>query len=120
MDNLNHLILVGRLGQAPELKYFESGAVLAKVSLAVNRQSKDDRPDWFSLQIWSKQAEVVANYTTKGSLIGVEGELKLDEFIDRDGNPRSKPVIRVNRVELLSSNKSHSSTTEVNPEETDF
>ena len=102
--NLNQINLVGRIGQDPEIKYFDSGSVLAKVNLAVNRRKKDEAPDWFTLQFWGKQAEVVGNYVRKGSLIGIEGQLQLDEWNDKEtGILRSKPVIRVNRLELLSS-----------------
>ncbi len=102
--NLNQVNLVGRIGQDPEIKYFDSGSVLAKVNLAVNRRSKDEAPNWFPLEFWGKQAELVANYVRKGSLIGIEGELKLDEWNDKEtGILRSKPVIRVNRLELLAS-----------------
>ena len=102
--NLNQVNLVGRIGQDPEVKYFPSGSVLAKVNLAVNRRSKDEAADWFPLEFWGKQAEVVANYVRKGSLIGIEGELKLDEWNDKStGMLRSKPVIHVNRLELLKS-----------------
>ena len=113
MDNLNQILLVGRLGQTPEIKYFESGAVLTKVSLAVNRHRRDEVPDWFSLEFWDKQAEVAANYCAQGSLIGVTGSLKLDEWTDRQtGEMRSKPVVRVNSVELLSSSRDKQQATE--------
>ena len=104
-DNLNVIILVGRLGGDPDLKFFESGTTLAKVSLAVSRnRGKDSEPDWFDLTFWGKSAEIVANYTTKGSLIAVTGELKLDEWVDKNtGLPRSKPVVNVTNLELLSS-----------------
>lgn len=106
-DNLNIINLVGRLGQDPELKYFESGAVRAKVSLAVSRNRRDEEPDWFNVEFWSKQAEIVAQYTTKGSLIAVSGEFKLEEWVDANtGMPRSKPVVRASSLELLSSNRS--------------
>jgi len=106
-DNLNQINLVGRVGQPPETQYFPSGSCLTKLSIAVNRPQKDAEPDWFTLEIWGKQAEVAANYTNKGSLIGIQGELKLDEWVDNKTQmPRSKPVIRVTNLELLSSSKS--------------
>lgn len=104
-NNLNQILLVGRLGQNPDIKYFESGSTLAKTSLAVNRNRRNEEPDWFNLEFWGNQAEVVANYCEKGSLIGITGELKIDEWTDRQtGELRSKPVIRVDKLELLSSN----------------
>jgi single-strand DNA-binding protein len=101
---LNSVNLVGRVGGDPDVKYFESGKVKAKLSLAVNRQSKNKETDWFELEIWGKTAEVAANYVRKGSLIGISGSLKIDRWDDRtSGAQRSKPVIKVDKLDLLGS-----------------
>jgi single-strand DNA-binding protein len=106
-DNLlNKAYLVGRAGRDPEVKYFESGKMVCNFTIAVNRNTgnRDDPPDWFDLELWDKTAEVAKNFVTKGSLIGITGDLKFDLWNDRTtGDERSKPVIRVNRLELLSS-----------------
>jgi single-strand DNA-binding protein len=104
---LNVVTLVGRAGGEPEVKYFESGKCVCKLTLAVNRPtSKDDQPDWFNLEMWDKTAEVAANYVHKGSLIGIQGSLKIETWSDRNtGTTRSKPVIRVNRLDLLGSKR---------------
>jgi single-strand DNA-binding protein len=104
---LNVVNLVGRAGTEPEVRYLESGKVVCKLTLAVNRPtSKDDKPDWFNLEIWNKTAEVAANYVHKGSLIGIQGALKIETWSDRNsGTPRSKPVILVNRLDLLGSKR---------------
>ncbi|WP_421655967.1 single-stranded DNA-binding protein [Leptothermofonsia sp. ETS-13] len=105
--SLNSVILVGRVGGEPDVKYFESGTVKCNLTLAVNRVSRNnDQPDWFNLELWGKQAEVAANYVRKGSLIGVSGSLKFDYWKDRNtGTDRNKPVIRVERLELLGSRR---------------
>ena len=105
--SLNLVTLVGRVGRDPEVKYFESGSVVCKFTLAVNRQRRNsDEPDWFNLEMWGKTAEVAANYVKKGSLIGVSGALKLDRWQDRStGAERSSPVVRVDRLELLGSRR---------------
>tara|TARA_B100000700_G_C14926269_1_gene799602 strand:+ start:385 stop:885 length:501 start_codon:yes stop_codon:yes gene_type:complete len=103
---LNSVTLVGRAGRDPEVRYFESGSVVANLTLAVNRRSKNDEPDWFNLEIWGKQAQVAADYVKKGSLIGINGSFKLDTWQDRKtGEPKSKPVVRVDRLELLGSKR---------------
>jgi single-strand DNA-binding protein len=72
----------------------------------VNRRSRDDEPDWFNLEIWGKQAQVAADYVKKGSLLGIIGSFKLDRWTDRtSGEERSKPVVRVDRLELLGSKR---------------
>jgi single-strand DNA-binding protein len=74
--------------------------------MAVNRRSSNDEPDWFNLEIWGKQAQVAADYVRKGSLLGIIGSFKLDRWTDRaTGEERSKPVIRVDRLELLGSKR---------------
>lgn len=105
--SLNLVNLVGRVGGDPDVKYFESGSVVCNLTLAVNRPTRNnDQPDWFNLELWGKQAEVAANYVKKGSLIGVAGSLKFDTWKDRStGAERSKPVIRVERLDLLGSRR---------------
>jgi len=99
---VNSVALVGRAGRDPEARYFESGAMVANLTLAVNRRSRDDEPDWFNLEIWGKQAQVAADYVRKGSLLGITGSFKLDRWIDRSsGEERTKPVITVDRLDLL-------------------
>ena len=103
---INSVTLVGRAGRDPEVKYFESGTVVANLTMAVNRRNRDDEPDWFNLEIWGKQAQVAADYVKKGSLIGITGSFKLDSWKDRNtGEDRNKPVVRVDRLELLGSKR---------------
>lgn len=75
------------------------------MTLAVRRRSRNsDEPDWFTLEMWGKTAEIASNYVRKGSQIGVKGSLKIDTWIDRNtGVQRSTPVIVVDQLELLGS-----------------
>ncbi|WP_245927667.1 single-stranded DNA-binding protein [Aphanothece hegewaldii] len=107
---MNSIVLAGRLGQNPQTQYFSSGACLTKCSLAV--QKSKDEVSWFDLEVWGKPAEILANYTSKGSVIGVEGTLKIDIWKDKENNYREKPVIKVSKVQLLSSNKKDAETEE--------
>ena len=79
---VNSITLVGRAGRDPEVRYFESGSMVANLTLAVNRRSGSDEPDWFNLEIWGKQAQVAADYVRKGSLLGIIGSFKLDRWTD--------------------------------------
>ena len=102
--SLNLVTIVGRAGRDPELRYFESGNVVCNVSMAVNRRKRDDKPDWFELEMWGRTAEIAGDYVRKGSLFGVTGSLKFDRWKDRNtGEDRQKPVVRVDRLELLGS-----------------
>ena len=104
--SINAINLVGRAGRDPEVRYFESGSLVANFTLAVNRRSRNEEPDWFNLEIWGKQAQVAADYVKKGSLLGISGSFKLDQWRDKTtGENKSKPVIRVDRLELLGSKR---------------
>ena len=103
---INTVNLVGRAGREPDVRYFESGSTVANFTLAVNRRSRDEEPDWFNIEIWGKQAQIAADYVRKGSLIGITGSLKIDSWKDKStGEDRFKPVIRVERLNLLGSKK---------------
>ncbi|MBE9180769.1 single-stranded DNA-binding protein [Oculatella sp. LEGE 06141] len=120
--SLNVVNLVGRAGRDPDVKYFESGNVVCNLTLAVDRRRRNsDEPDWFSLEIWGKTAEIAANYVRKGSLVGVTGTLKFDYWQDRGtGAERSKPVIRVDRLELLGSKRESESGMNASYSEDEF
>ena len=103
---VNSITLVGRAGRDPEVRYFESGSVVANLTLAVNRRSRDEEPDWFNLEIWGKQAQVAADYVKKGSLLGITGSMRFQKWTDRSTREeRSKPVVNVDRLELLGSKR---------------
>jgi len=85
--------------------------VKCTLTLAVNRLKRDDPPDWFELEIWGKTAEIAANYVKKGGLIGIQGSMKIETWSDRStGANRSKPVIRVDKLDLLGSKRDNESS----------
>ncbi|HEY9669111.1 MAG TPA: single-stranded DNA-binding protein [Coleofasciculaceae cyanobacterium] len=120
--SINVVNLVGRVGGDPEVKYFESGKVKCRLTLAVDRRSRNsDQPDWFNLELWGKTAEVAANYVRKGKLIGVQGSLKIDRWNDRTtGTERSSPVIQVDRLELLGSKRDEDTSAVDSYNDTEF
>lgn len=109
--SLNVVSLVGRVGTEPDVRYFESGSVVCKLTLAVNRATRNnDQPDWFNLELWGKNAEIAAQYVKKGSLVGISGSLKFDHWKDRStGMDRNQPVVRVDRLDLLGSKRDNES-----------
>ena len=86
----NKVILVGRLGQDPELKYTPSGAAVANLSVATNRVWKDKdgnlqkKTDWHRVTAWRHMAEFAGNYLKKGSLVYVEGRLETRSWTDQN------------------------------------
>ena len=109
--SLNVVNLVGRAGAKPEVKYFDSGSVKCTLPLAVDRRSRNsEQPDWFNLEMWGKTAEVAGNWVQKGKLIGIQGSLKIETWADRNtGAQRSRPIIKVSRLELLGSKRDNDS-----------
>ncbi|MBD2568681.1 MULTISPECIES: single-stranded DNA-binding protein [Nostocaceae] len=101
---INKVDLVGRVGQTPEIRYFESGAMKTSLTLAVKPPYRSETPLWFDLELWGNIAQVAADWVQKGSTIGITGEIVFDRWIDKNTNePRQKPIIRVNNLELISS-----------------
>lgn len=120
--SINVVTLTGRVGGDPDVKYFESGSIVCNLSLAVDRRQKNENiTDWFALKLWGKTAEVAANYVRKGSLIGVTGSLELETWKDRNtGEDRSKPIIKVDRLELLGSKRDNEATASDAPLDDEF
>lgn len=86
---INRVILIGRLTKDPELKYTSSGAAVGSFNLAVNRQftnaNGDREADFINCVIWRKSAENFANFTHKGSLVGIDGRLQTRNYENKQG-----------------------------------
>ena len=103
---MNSVVIVGRTGQDPEIKYFDSGKVKTTFSLAVNRwdaKTKGEVTDWFNIELWDKQAEFAGEYVKKGRQVCVDGKLSLNKWQGQDGEQKSRFVIRCNNLRLLGS-----------------
>jgi len=111
--SVNKVILVGNVGQDPEVKYTASGVPVAKVSLATNERFKDkndqwqDRTEWHNVLAWQRLAEIVGEYVHKGSKIYVEGKLQTSSWQDRqNGEKRYRTEIVAREIVLLGSRDS--------------
>jgi single-strand DNA-binding protein len=106
MASLNVCTFTGRAGKDPEVRYFESGKMVAEFSIAVDGWKRDEKPLWLNLKIWGKVADVAANYVRKGSMIAVSGQLESESWTDRgSGEEKSKIVLNVKELILLDSKK---------------
>jgi len=104
-NDINSVVLVGRLTREIELRYLNSGTAVGRFSLAVNRikRSGDQREEevsFFDVVVWGKQAEVLNPYLTKGRQVCVSGELRQNRW-EQDGQSRSRIEIVASSIQLL-------------------
>jgi single-strand DNA-binding protein len=105
--SVNKVILVGRLGQNPEVKYTPSGAAVANFSVATNESwtdksgQKQERTEWHRVVVWGKLAELCQQYLTKGRQCYVEGRLQTRQWQDKDGQTKYTTEINATTVQFL-------------------
>ena len=110
MASVNKVILVGNLGQDPELRSFPSGGQVCNIRLATtdkwrDRQSGEPREhtEWHTVVFNDRLAEIAGQYLRKGSQVYVEGSLRTRKWQDRDGNDRYTTEIRAITMQMLGS-----------------
>jgi single-strand DNA-binding protein len=106
--SVNKVILVGRLGRDPELKYTASGTPFCRFSMATDDSWNDkgtgerqERTEWHNIVAWDRLAEICNQYLTKGRLVYIEGALQTREWDDQEGNKRKTTEIRARDMVLL-------------------
>ncbi|MBF0313807.1 MAG: single-stranded DNA-binding protein [Oligoflexia bacterium] len=106
--SLNKVMLLGRLGQNPELKYTASGAPVCNFTLATSETWKDknngqkmEKTEWHRIVVWSKLAEHCNQYLTKGRQVFIEGTLRTRAWNDKDGVKRYTTEVLANTVQFI-------------------
>ena len=102
---LNKAILMGRLCADPELRSTNSGTPVCTLTLAVDRRGKDDGTDFIEVVAWSKTAEFVSKYFTKGQLMAVAGRIQTRNYEDKQGNKRKAVEVVADEVHFAESKK---------------
>jgi single-strand DNA-binding protein len=107
-QNINRVILTGRLTRDPELRTLPSGMSVCSLRLAFNTRKKDpttgewgEKGNFVDVTVWGRQGEIVAQYMTKGRAIAVDGRLEWREFTDKDGNNRQAIEIIADNTEFI-------------------
>ncbi len=104
---VNRVILVGRLGKDPEMRYTASGAPVTHFSLATDESWKDQngerqkRTEWHNIVVWNKLAETCSQYLAKGKMVYIEGRIQTREWDDKDGNKRRTTEIVASDMRML-------------------
>ena len=115
-SSVNKVILVGRLGKDPELKYTQGGTPVVRFSLATDETWKDQsgekqqRTEWHNVVAWRKLAEICGQYLNKGKLVYIEGKVQTRNWEDKDGNKRSTTEIVADNMVMLSGKADDSRT----------
>ena len=103
MGSLNRVVLIGRLGRAPELRYTPDGQAVATLSLATDRPARpgaDAEPDWHRVVLWGALAETAMQHLDKGRLVCVSGRLTYRRW-EKDGQPHRTAEVVAAELVLL-------------------
>ena len=109
-NGVNKVILIGNLGQKPEMRYTATNTAVANLSIATTESWKDresgemrDKTEWHKVVFFGKPAETIEKYLDKGSKIYIEGKLQTRKWQDKDGNDRWTTEIVGNQFNFLDS-----------------
>lgn len=110
--DLNKVMLIGRLGADPEMRYTASGTAVTNFRVACTRRRRGgqegdvrEETDWFTVVAWEKLAEITSSYLTKGSKVYVEGRLQTRSWDDQSGQKRYATEVVANDMIMLDSRR---------------
>jgi len=117
MASVNKVILIGNLGQDPEVKYMPSGGAVTNVSIATtdawkdkNTGQKQERTEWHRVVFFNRLAEIVGEYLRKGSQVYIEGSLRTNKWQDQNGQDRYTTEIIAKEMTMLGSKRTGGSS----------
>ncbi len=107
---INKVILIGNLGNDPEVRYMPNGGAVANITMATSEQWKDkqtgemqERTEWHRVVLYRRLAEIAGEYLRKGSKVYIEGRLQTRKWQDQNGNDRYTTEIIANDLQMLDS-----------------
>ena len=116
--SVNKVILLGRLGQNPEVRYTPGGAAVANFSVATNEVwmdksgQKQERTEWHKVVVWGKVAELCSQYLSKGRQVYLEGRLQTRQWQDKDGQTKYTTEVQAQTVQFIGGNTQERSSRE--------
>ncbi|OFY41530.1 MAG: single-stranded DNA-binding protein [Bacteroidetes bacterium GWF2_40_14] len=105
--SLNKVMLIGNVGKDPEIRHLENDSVVASLALATTERYKDkngewqEQTEWHNIVCWRALAERVEKYVKKGSQLFVEGRIKTNNWVDKEGQKRYSVEILADSIQLL-------------------
>ena len=107
MASLNKVIIIGNVGNDPDVRYLDGGSVVAKFSVATNERyttrsgEQVESTEWFRVEVWNDQAKIIEKYVRKGQQIYVEGRLRTETYTDKEGKERFSLGVRATSFQFL-------------------
>jgi single-strand DNA-binding protein len=118
---VNKVMLIGRLGRDPEMRYTSSGTAVVNFSMAITHFMKDqhgnnsEQTEWHQIVAFGRTAEVAGEYLTKGRLVYIEGRLQTRSWDDQNGQKKYKTEVVCSNLQLLGSKGEVGETVEAEP-----
>ncbi len=109
MSSLNKAMIIGRLGQDPDVRYTQSNTAVANLSIATSERYKDstgewkENTEWHRVVAWGRLAEICQEYLKKGSLVYIEGPIQTRQWEDKEGQTRYTTEIKALTMQMLDS-----------------
>lgn len=109
MSSLNKAMIIGRLGQDPDVRYTQSNTAVANLSVATSERYKDksgewkENTEWHRVVAWGRLAEICQEYLKKGSQVYIEGPIQTRQWEDKDGQTRYTTEIKALTMTMLDS-----------------
>jgi single-strand DNA-binding protein len=102
------VLIIGNVGRDPELTYTPQGIAVAKFTVAVNKvtgkgETRKEKTTWFRVSVWRERAETVNQYVKKGMKIMVVGEIEVNAYTDKNGQPQASIELTANNFQFLDS-----------------
>lgn len=119
---VNKVILIGRLGKDPDMRYAPSGTAIANFNMATNQSTKDkdgnftDHTDWHRVVAFGRTAEVAGEYLVKGKLVYIEGRLQTRSWEDKNGQKKYTTEVVCSNMQLLGSRGDNDAKVDTSPE----
>ncbi len=119
---VNKVILIGRLGKDPEIRYLPDGTMNTNFRIATDESYKDkngekvQKTEWHQIVTYRKLAEICGNYLVKGKLVFIEGRIQTRSWEDKDGVKRNTTEIIANNMQMLDSKGQAKAGADASPE----
>ena len=118
---LNKVMLIGNVGNDPEIRNVQGGAKVASFNLATTERYKDrdgnqhENTEWHNIVVWNKSADFVEKFVKKGSHVYVEGKITTRKWTDKDGNDRFTTEIRAEGIQIIGKRETTATRQEESP-----